>query len=126
MPKYTIDQIIDYTEMWLVTGELNTSILAEDFQFISPYWQSNDKEAFINKFIASDDYIETSLSNILRFYCIIKLKSDDNHYFTIVLQYHTKNDMDVDEAIIGRVENGLLVMLRTIYDLNKMKEAHNL
>lgn len=51
MSTFTIDQLIDYTEKWLVTGDLNAAILADDFCFISPFWESNDKNAFLAKFL---------------------------------------------------------------------------
>lgn len=51
MPKFTIDQLIDYTEKWVVTGELNEVMLADNFHFVSPYWKSYDKVAFLEKFL---------------------------------------------------------------------------
>lgn len=88
--------------------------------------QSNDKNAFVEKFLNPTDYIEKSLSNILKFDPIIKLKSVDEKHFSIILQYHTKYGISVDEAVIGTVDNGLLVELRSIYDLEKTKQAHRL
>ena len=124
--KYQIDQLIDYVEKWLVTGELNVTMLSDNFHFISPFWQSNDKNTFVEKFLDPKEYIEKSLSNILRFDPIIKLKSDDAKHFSIIMQYHTKYGVSVDEAVLGTVENGLLIGLRTIYDLEKTKLAHRL
>lgn len=66
------------------------------------------------------------MSNILRFDPIIKLKSDDNEHFSIILQYHTKYGISVDEAVLGTIENGLLLELKSIYDLEKTKMAHRL
>lgn len=126
MKKFTADELIDHTLDWLTTGNLNTEILADNFQFISPFWQSNDKDAFLEKFLDPTEYREKSLSNILRFDPIIKLKSDDSHYFSIILQYHTKYRLSVDEAVLGKIKNGLLAELRSIYDLAKTKEAHRL
>lgn len=33
MSKFTIDQLIGYTEKWVVTGELNEAMLARKFSF---------------------------------------------------------------------------------------------
>ena len=126
MPKFTVNQIIDYVEKWVVTGELNVEMLADNFHFISPFWQSNDKNIFLEKFLDPNEYIEKSLSNILRFDPLIKLKSDDGKYFSLIMQYHTKYGVSVDEAVLGTIENGLLVELRSIYDLEKTKVAHRL
>jgi len=126
MSGFTINQVIDWTEKWLITGELNETMLADNFHFISPFWESNDKDAFTAKFLDPTEYREKSLSNILRFDPIVKLKSDDGRHFSIILQYHTKYGVSVDEAVLGTVENGLLVELRSIYDLEKTKQAHKL
>lgn len=37
MQKFTIDQLMDDTEKWVVTGELNKATLDDDFHFVSPY-----------------------------------------------------------------------------------------
>lgn len=126
MSKLKIDEIVDAIEKWLVTGELNEFILADDFHFISPFWKSNDKAAFVAKFLDPTEYREKSLSNILKFDPIIKLQSEDKKHFSIILQYHTKYGVSVDEAVLGTVENGLLVELKSIYDLEKTKQAHRL
>ncbi len=101
-------------------------MLDNDFQFISPFWQSNDKTTFLEKFLDPTEYKEKSLSNILSFDPVIKLKSDDSKYFSIILQYHTKYGITVDEAVLGTIANGLLIELRSIYDLEKTKKAHRL
>ncbi|MDP1574671.1 MAG: hypothetical protein Q8L78_07050 [Coxiellaceae bacterium] len=124
--KYQIDQLVDYVEKWVVTGELNVAIFADNFHFISPFWQSNDKNTFVKKFLDPKEYIEKSLSNILEFNPMIKLKSDDGKHFSLIMQYHTKYGVSVDEAVLGTIENGLLVELRSIYDLEKTKVAHRL
>lgn len=126
MSKFTVNQIIDHVEKWVVTGELNAEMLADNFHFISPFWQSNDKNTFVEKFLDPTEYIEKSLSNIVRFDPIIQLKSDDGRHFSIILQYHTKYGVSVDEAVLGTVENGLLIELKSIYDLEKTKQAHRL
>ncbi len=38
MPKFTVNQIIDYVEKWVVTGELNVEMLADNFHFISHHF----------------------------------------------------------------------------------------
>src|SRR3990167_10675859 len=124
--NFTLQEIMDSIETWLIKGDLNPAILADNFRFISPFWESNDKNAFLDKFLDPTEYKEKSLSNILRFDPVIKLKSDDHKHFSIILQYHTKYDVSVDEAVLGTVENGLIVELRSIYDLEKTKQAHRL
>lgn len=126
MQKFAIDQLMDYTEKWIVTGELNEAMLAHDFHFVSPYWKSYDKSAFLEKFLDPTEYQQKSLSNILRFDPMFKMKSDDHKNFSIVFQYHTKYGISVDEAVLGTIENGLIVELRSIYDLEKTKQAHQL
>ncbi|MSP53819.1 MAG: hypothetical protein EXR81_06190 [Gammaproteobacteria bacterium] len=126
MPKFTIDQLIDYIGKWVVTGELNEAMLADNFHFVSPYWKSYDKPTFIEKFRDPTEYQQKSLSNILRFEPIFRLKSDDHRNFSIIFQYHTKYGISVDEAVLGTIENGLIVELRSIYDLEKTKQAHQL
>ena len=126
MSKFTVDQIIAYTEKWLVTGELNATMLANNFHFISPFWARNNRAAFLAKFLDPTEYRETSLSNIESFDPIIRLKSDDKRHFSIILQYHTKNGMSIDEALLGTVEDGLLFELRSIYDVEATKQAHRL
>lgn len=126
MPKFTIDQLMEYTEKWVVIGELYEPMLANNFHFISPFWKSYDKDAFLEKFLDPTEYQQKSLSNILRFDPMIRLKSDDHRHFSIIFQYHTKYGVSVDEAVLGTIENGLLVELRSIYDLEKTKQAHRL
>lgn len=123
---FTIDQLIDYTEKWVVTGELNEAMLAENFHFVSPYWKSHDKAAFLEKFLDPTEYQQKSLSNILRFDPMFRMKSDDHKNFSLIFQYHTRYDVSVDEAVLGTIENGLIVELRSIYDLEKTKQAHRL
>ncbi|NBX70085.1 MAG: hypothetical protein EBR01_14140, partial [Proteobacteria bacterium] len=102
---------------------LNADILGKDFQFISPFWRSSSRQEFIDKFQKTSIYQETSLSKILSFDPIIKFKGLDNEHFAIILQYHTKNKNSVFEAVLGKITNGHLVELRTIYDLAETKKA---
>ena len=37
---YTLEQLVKLVETWLTTGELDVYMLADNFQFISPYWKS--------------------------------------------------------------------------------------
>ena len=126
MTIYTIDEHMSHIEKWLVTGELDETMLGENFQFTSPFWESNDKQAFLDKFKDPTDYKEKSLSNIVKYDPFIRLKSDDRNYFALVFQYHTKYNIGVDETVLGKVENGLLVELKSIYDLERTKKAHHL
>ena len=124
--KFSLEEIIDLTETWLIQGDLNIDFVADNFQFISPFWSSNTRQTFIDKFKHSTVYQETALKNILKFDPVIKLKSLDSTSFSIILQYHTKNGSSVYEAVLGKVSNGLLYELRSIYDLEATKKALNL
>lgn len=125
--KFTLEQIVEKVETWLIKGSISADILADDFKFISPFWKGNNKSEFLDKFLDPTTYIKTSLSNIIKFDPLIKFKSiDDNEHFAIILQYSTKNGCNVYEAVLGTVLNGLLVELRSIYDLNETKKAHKL
>ena len=126
MQKFTIDQLMDDTEKWVVTGELNEATLADDFHFVSPYWASYDKAAFLEKFLDPTEYKQKALSNILRFDPMFKLKSDDHKSFALIFQYHTKYGVSVDETVLGIIKNGLILELRSIYDLEKTRQAHRL
>lgn len=122
--NFTIEELIDLTETWITKGDLDCSMLADNFQFISPYWKSNSRAEFIEKFKHSSDYKESILSNIIKFDPISKFKSLDGKQFSIILQYHTKNGCSIYETILGTAVNGMLVELRTIYDLDATKKAH--
>jgi hypothetical protein len=123
---FTIEEIIDLTETWLIKGDLNPDMLAENFQFISPFWKGNNKSEFIDKFLDPTEYKNLSLSNINKFDPILQFKGLDGGHFSIILQYHTKNGSSVWEAVLGTVENGMLIELRSIYDLAATKKAHEL
>lgn len=122
----TIEEIIDLTETWLIKGDLNPDMLAENFQFISPFWKGNNKAEFIDKFLDPTEYKNLSLSNINKFDPILQFKGLDGEHFSIILQYHTKNGSSVWEAVLGTVENGMLIELRSIYDLAATKKAHEI
>ena len=121
--NFSIDELIDFTETWLIKGDLNSAILADNFQFISPFWKSNSRLEFIDKFQNSSDYKDKSLSKITKFNPIIKCISPDSKYFSIILQYYTNNGSSIYEAILGTVADGMLVELRSIYDLEATKKA---
>ncbi|MDF2530360.1 MAG: hypothetical protein K0Q57_1240 [Gammaproteobacteria bacterium] len=123
MTKFTIEQITDAIEVWLIKGDLNCAILADDFSFHSPFWKNSNKAEFFEKFVHSEDYKNKSLAKIVKFDPIIKFASLDQQCFSIILQYHTKNGSSVYEAVLGMVDNGLLVELRSIYDLEATKKA---
>lgn len=120
---YTLEQLVKLVETWLTTGELDVCMLADNFQFISPYWKSSSRAEFIEKFQNSTIYQNTSLKNIEKFDPIIKLISDDKEHFAIVLQYYTKNGSSVYETVLGTLKNGLLTELRSMYDLTETKKA---
>ncbi len=61
--NFTIEKIIDLMETWLIKGDLTSAILADNFRFISPFWKSNSRAEFIDKFQNASDYKENVLSN---------------------------------------------------------------
>lgn len=123
---FTVEEIINLTEVWLVKGDLNPDMLADHFQFISPFWKGNNKSEFVAKFLDPTEYIKASLSNITKFDPLLQFKGMDGKHFSIILQYHTANGSNVWEAVLGTIENGMLVELRSIYDLEATKKAHEL
>ena len=124
--SYDIDFLIDSVEEWLVKGNLNQNILSSEFTFSSPFWKQADKNEFLDKFLDPTEYIEKSLSNIIKFDPFIRCISIDNSYFTLTLTYHTKNGTSVDEVAVCTIKNGLICRMKTIYDLEETKKAHNL
>lgn len=120
---YTIDEIMNDVEIWLVTGKLNTKMLSDRFEFNSPFWKKANKSDFIKQFEDSTEYQKTALSKITHFHPLIKYTDKTGKHFSIVLQYHTKNGSHVYETVVGTVENGLLIDMRSIYDLNETKAA---
>ncbi|GEM_PF-2397541 len=120
---YSVDEMIHSIETWLVSGKLDPTILSENFQFHSPFWQNATKNEFIATFEDPKAYIDTALSKITHFDPIIPLKSLDGNHFAIILQYHTQNGNHVYETVLGTLEKGLLLELRSIYDLNETKKS---
>lgn len=106
--NFTIEDLIGLVEKWLITGELEVDMLADNFKFVSPFWESNSKADFINKFKDPAVYRETSLTKIIKFDPLIRLKGLDEIHFAIILRYQTKNGGRVDEAVLGRIDDGLL------------------
>jgi hypothetical protein len=123
---FTIEEIINLTETWVIKGDLNPDMLAENFQFISPFWKGNNKAEFVSKFLDPTEHIKVSLSNITKFDPLLQFKCLDGKHFSIILQYYTKNGSNVWEAVLGKVEDGKLIELRSIYDLVATKKAHGL
>lgn len=121
-----MEEIIDLTETWLINGDLNPAMLADNFQFISPFWKGSNKAEFLDKFLDPTEYKKLSLSNITKFDPLLQFKGLDGKHFSIILQYQTKNGSSVWEAVLGKVEKGMLVELRSIYDLETTKKAHGL
>src|SRR3990167_753667 len=107
--NFSIDELINFTETWLIKGDLNSAILADNFQFISPFWKSNSRAEFVDKFQNSSDYKDKSLSKITKFDPIIKCSSYNLKHFSIILQYYTNNGSSIYEAILGTVADGMLV-----------------
>lgn len=48
--NFSMEELINLTERWLVSGNLKEYMLGEDFKFISPFWRSNSRQDFIDKF----------------------------------------------------------------------------
>ena len=69
---FCIEEIINLTEKWLVKGDLNPDMLADNFQFKSPFWKGNNKAEFVAKFLDTTEYKKVSLSNIIKFYPILQ------------------------------------------------------
>lgn len=120
---FTINEMMNLVETWLLTGELNPNILAENFRFTSPFWQGANKSEFLAQFGDPTAYKEVALSKITHFDPVIQLKNSADQHFAIVLQYHTRNGSHVFETVFGTMEKGLLVELRSIYDLDETKKA---
>ncbi len=122
--RLSLEQIADFVETWLLEGNIEANMLADNFKFISPFWKGNNKAEFLDKFLDPTTYITTSLSKIIKFDPVIKFKSisDDNN-FAIILQYHTRNGSSVYETVLGTIKDGLLIELRSIYDLDETKKA---
>lgn len=120
---FTINEILNSVKAWLVTGKLDATMLAEDFYFSSPFWRGANRSEFLAQFADPVAYQETALSKITYFDPIIQLKDSDGKHFAIVLQYHTNNGGHVYETVLGTVSEGLLVELRSIYDLEETKKA---
>lgn len=115
---------LEKTCHWLTTGQVTPDILAEDFQFISPFHQTKDKAKFLEDFQNRDDYKNRILSRIQKFDPIITCISPQRDYFTIVLQYYTDRGYQVWETVLGKVNQaGLLTEMRSIYDLALTKQA---
>ena len=124
MSLFTLEMLIEKVSTWLITGEIDPAIFADEFRFISPFWQGNNKVEFLDKFLDPTHYKKVSLSKITHFDPIIPLKGLDEKHFSIVLQYHTILGQSVYEAVLGSInEQGLLMELRSIYDLEATKKA---
>jgi hypothetical protein len=120
---YSIDQLINSVQHWLTVGELDVSILANDFEFNSPFWKKANRAEFIEQFQDPTDYTNTALAKIIKFDPIVRCVSEDKNYFTITLTYHTRNDHSVTEVIHCRVNDGLIQKMVSIYDLAETKAA---
>lgn len=120
---YTTQQIMTAVETWLVTGEVEADMFAENFLFTSPFWQQANKAEFLKAFRDSNVYQEATLAQIESFGPIIKTMRSDERFFAIVLRYNTCNGHSVDEAVHGEVQQGQLVRLLSIYDLAETKLA---
>ena len=116
----------DAIEKWLVCGDLSLEVsdFSEKFVFDSPFWEKAERSEFIDKFKKSSGYKDLSLKKIKSFDSVIKFKNKNQ--FLIVLNYYSINGMSVWEAVLGKVEDGKLSELRSIYDLNETKRALDL
>jgi hypothetical protein len=124
MTHFTMENLIDKVSTWLTTGDLDPIIFSDEFKFISPFWQGNNKAEFLDKFSDPTQYKTVSLAKITHFDPIIPFKSLDGKHFSIALQYHTINGQSVYETVLGTInKKGLLSELRSIYDLEATKKA---
>ena len=119
----TFEEVIDFVETWLITGKLNTGMLAESFRFSSPFWKQANKVEFIAQFADPRVYTETALSKITHFDPVIQLQDQYKKHFAIVLQYHTRNGHAVYETVLGAYEQGYVTELISMYDLEETKKA---
>ena len=126
---FSTNEIMDSVEQWLLTGSVDEArfktMFATNFEFDSPSWKHANKEDFFKTLVQGTLYYEKGLKAITHFDPIIKLKNSDDTQFSIIIQYHTKNGCSVWETVLGKVEHGLLTELRSIYDLEETKKAHN-
>ncbi len=121
------DNTIQKTVFWFTKGHIDPTVLADNFEFKSPYYKDKNKAEFINEFNNTDFYQKQVLAKIEKFDPLITLKSDDSNYFAIITEYHTYSGHNVYETVLGKLnEDGLLVELRSIYDLQETKEAFQL
>ncbi len=121
------DNTIQKTLAWYTKGHIDPTVLADNFLFKSPYYKDKNKAEFIHEFNDTDFYRTKVLAKIKTFDPLVTLKSDGHDYFAIVAEYHTYSGHNVYETIFGKLDSaGLLVELRSIYDLQETKEAFQL
>ena len=60
---FTVEEIINLTEVWLVKGDLNPDMLADNFQFISPFWKGNNKAEFVAKFLDPTEHKSLNITS---------------------------------------------------------------
>ena len=124
-PLFTIDNIIEKTSTWVRTGALDPAILSDEFQFSSPFHKEKNKAQFLADFKDKTFYKDDILSNIINFDPLLYFKGTDASHFAMIFQYHTKFGHSVWETVLGKIDkDGLLVELRSIYDLEATKKAH--
>ena len=121
--KNAINIIAESIKIWLISGDIDTNILSVDFIFESPFWKRATRSEFTNQFSDPTTYKDTALSKIKKFDPVVITISDDKQCFNIFLTYHTLNGCSVNECVFGRVLNGKLVNLISVYDLEETKRA---
>lgn len=121
----TTGEILGYSSfIFSSEGDLNPNMLADNFQFLSPFWKGKNKTEFLDTFLDPTEYKKESLSNIVKFDHLLQFKGLNGKHFSIILQDYTNNGSSIWEAVLGKVEDGMLVELRTIYDLAATEKAH--
>lgn len=118
-----IKNIVDGVNTWLTTGLLDETLLHEAFIFNSPFWKQANRQAFLEQFLNPAAYQEAALSKIIKFDPLIHCISENQHYFTITLTYHTRNGNLVDETVLGEIKDNKLFRMTSIYDLEETRIA---
>ena len=124
--KLSIQEIAAAIKQWLVTGDISPELLADEFQFSSPYWKEASRDQFIQQFCLGDDYKNKVLSKITKFDSMITLFDETHTYFSITLRYTTNNGTSVNEAVLGKTDGSFLTQLTSIYDLTETRKAFEL
>ncbi len=120
---YSLEIIAEKLRTWLTTGKFDAELIANDFQFNSPYWQNLNKQEFVSTFLNSTDYEDITLKKIKSFDLVESFVNLKTNHIAIISIYTTKNNITVNESLFAKVKNNQLSRLTTIYDLDETKKA---